>query len=46
MIELFTMIVLVANVMSAAVFAKSFGDRAVARIPTPNVRREISRDVG
>jgi hypothetical protein len=43
MTELFTMIVLAANAMSSAIFAKSFGDRAVARVPARNTRRQISR---
>jgi hypothetical protein len=43
MTELFTMIVLAASVMSAAIFAMPFGDRAVARIPARNTRKQVPR---
>jgi hypothetical protein len=41
MTELVTMVVLAANVMSTAIFAKSFGGRALARIPTRNGCKQV-----
>jgi hypothetical protein len=44
MTELFTMIVLTANAVSAIVFANAFKDRVVARIPKRN--RGVAHDAG
>jgi hypothetical protein len=43
MTELFTMVILVGNLMSATAFSKSLGDRALARIPTRNAHRKVPR---